>query len=77
MKERHRFGVKGIKIDTPLVDHKNSSSDNIRNFSEDDKFDVIIMNPSFGSKSDEESIKVNFQPSFRQLGLLIYLWSYS
>ena len=64
----HLLGVTNMLlhgIDTPLIDHKNSFSDNVRDFSNEDKFDIFIMNPPFGSKSEEESIKINFPPEFQ------------
>ncbi len=64
----HLLGVTNLllhDIDVPLIDHKNSFSDNIREFSEEDKFDVFIMNPPFGSKSEEPGILLNFPKEFQ------------
>jgi type I restriction enzyme M protein len=52
-------------IDVPNVDHKNSFSDNIREFRESDKVDVILMNPPFGSKSEDTAIQTNFPVEFQ------------
>jgi type I restriction enzyme M protein len=52
-------------IDIPNLDHKNSFSDNVREFSEKDKVSVILMNPPFGSKSEEASIQTNFPSEFQ------------
>lgn len=52
-------------IDSPLLDHKNSFSDNVREFTEKDRFDCIVMNPPFGSKSEEKSIQSNFPAEFQ------------
>lgn len=52
-------------IDVPNVDHKNSFSDNIREFRESDKVDVILMNPPFGSKSEDNAIQTNFPAEFQ------------
>lgn len=52
-------------IDSPLLDHKNSFSDNVREFSESDKFNCIVMNPPFGSKSEEKAIQSNFPAEFQ------------
>lgn len=64
----HLLGVTNLllhDIDVPLVDHKNSFTDNVRDFTSYDKFDVILMNPPFGSKSEDDSVKINFPPEFQ------------
>lgn len=52
-------------IDTPNLEHKNSFSDNVLDFKEKDKADVIVMNPPFGSKSEDSAIQLNFPQEFR------------
>jgi type I restriction enzyme M protein len=52
-------------IDEPNLEHKNSFSDNVREFSERDKASVIIMNPPFGSKSEDLAIQSNFPAEFQ------------
>lgn len=52
-------------IDSPLLDHKNSFSDNAREFTNKDKFDCIVMNPPFGSKSEDQAIQSNFPAEFQ------------
>lgn len=51
-------------IDNPEIDHKNSLEKNIRDYKEEDKFNIIMMNPPFGG-TEEESIKTNFPMEFR------------
>ena len=52
-------------IDVPNLDHKNSFSDNVREFTDEDKFSVILMNPPFGSKSEDAAIQTNFPAEFQ------------
>lgn len=51
-------------IDTPNVIHDNGLTRNVREFSSDEKVDVIAMNPPFGG-TEEEGIKINFPAEFR------------
>lgn len=46
-------------IDEPNIDHMNSLAKAVREYKEEDKFNVIIMNPPYGG-TEEESIKINF-----------------
>ena len=46
-------------IDEPNIDHDNSLAKNVRAFKEEDRFDVILMNPPYGGV-EEKSIQVNF-----------------
>jgi len=46
-------------IDSPNVIHGNSLSKNVRDYKEDDRYNVIAMNPPYGG-TEEEAIKVNF-----------------
>lgn len=52
-------------IDVPNLDHKNSFSDNVREFTDKDKVNVILMNPPFGSKSEDIAIQSNFPKEFQ------------
>lgn len=52
-------------IDSPLLDHKNSFSDNTREFTDKDRFDCIVMNPPFGSKAEDKAIQSNFPADFQ------------
>lgn len=51
-------------VDAPNILHDNSLAKNVRDYKEDDKFDVVIMNPPYGG-TEEESIKVNFPVSMQ------------
>lgn len=44
-------------IDTPLVYHDNSLTKDVLNYTDGDKFDVVLMNPPYGGneKSDVKS----------------------
>ena len=46
-------------IDMPRIYHDNSLTKNILDYTEKDKFDVILMNPPYGG-AEKESIKQNF-----------------
>jgi type I restriction enzyme M protein len=46
-------------IDNPMIIHGNSLEKNVREYTEQDRFDVIIMNPPYGG-SEKESVKINF-----------------
>lgn len=52
-------------IDTPNFEHKNSFSDNVLEYRKNDKVSVILMNPPFGSKSEDASIQMNFPKEFQ------------
>lgn len=51
-------------IDTPNVIHDNGLTKNVRDFSPQEKVDVIAMNPPFGG-TEEDGIKINFPSEFR------------
>lgn len=51
-------------IDNPVIIHGNSLDKNVRDYSEKDKFEVIMMNPPYGG-SEKESIKMNFPIELR------------
>ena len=46
-------------IDNPIIIHGNSLERNVRDYKEDDRFDVVLMNPPYGG-SEKESVKINF-----------------
>ena len=51
-------------IDEPRVMHSNSLEKNVREYKEEDRFDVILMNPPYGG-SEKEAVKVNFPMELR------------
>lgn len=51
-------------IDFPDIIHGNSLAENVRDYEDSKKFDVIAMNPPFGG-TEEEGIKMNFPAEFR------------
>ncbi|PGC68489.1 SAM-dependent methyltransferase [Bacillus toyonensis] len=51
-------------IDDPVIIHGNSLDKNVRDYSEKDKFEVIMMNPPYGG-SEKENIKMNFPMELR------------
>ena len=51
-------------IDTPNVYHDNALEKNVKDYTENDKFDVILMNPPYGG-SEIEQIKTNFPTELR------------
>ena len=51
-------------IDTPNVHHDNALEKNVKDYTENDKFDVILMNPPYGG-SEIEQIKTNFPTELR------------
>jgi len=51
-------------IDEPNVDHMNSLGRNVREFSEDEKYDVILMNPPYGG-AEKKNIQANFPVDLR------------
>jgi len=46
-------------IDNPVIIHGNSLEKNVRDYKDNDRFDVILMNPPYGG-SEKESVKINF-----------------
>jgi type I restriction enzyme M protein len=46
-------------IDEPNILHGNSLEKNVRDYKEEDKADVIIMNPPYGG-TEEDAIRINF-----------------
>lgn len=51
-------------IDNPNVHHDNALEKNVKDYTENDKFDVILMNPPYGG-SEIEQIKTNFPTALR------------
>lgn len=51
-------------IDNPNVHHDNALEKNVKDYTENDKFDVILMNPPYGG-SEIEQIKMNFPTALR------------
>jgi type I restriction enzyme M protein len=46
-------------IDNPVIKHSNSLERNVRDYKENDRFDVVLMNPPYGG-SEKEGVKINF-----------------
>ncbi|MCL2187239.1 MAG: type I restriction-modification system subunit M [Defluviitaleaceae bacterium] len=46
-------------IDNPVIIHGNTLERSVRDYREDDRFDVVLMNPPYGG-SEKEGIKINF-----------------
>lgn len=46
-------------IDDPVITHGNSLERNVRDYREDERFDVVLMNPPYGG-SEKEGVKINF-----------------
>lgn len=51
-------------IDNPNVHHDNALEKSVKDYTEKDKFDVILMNPPYGG-SEIEQIKTNFPTALR------------
>lgn len=51
-------------VDNPMVIHGNTLEKNVRDYGEEDKFDVVLMNPPYGG-SESESVKINFPQDLR------------
>ncbi|MGY4674965.1 N-6 DNA methylase [Ursidibacter arcticus] len=51
-------------IDNPNVHHDNALEKSVKDYTEKDKFDVILMNPPYGG-SEIEQIKTNFPSALR------------
>lgn len=51
-------------VDEPNIRHANSLSQNVQDFGEKDKFDVILMNPPYGG-SEKAIIQQNFPAQFQ------------
>ncbi len=51
-------------IDVPKIYHGNSLTNDVLNYTEDDQFEVILMNPPYGG-NEKESVKQNFPSDLR------------
>jgi len=51
-------------IDRPQIIHGNSLEKNVRDYTEADRFDVILMNPPYGG-TEKEGVKQNFPADLR------------
>lgn len=51
-------------VDEPRVYHMNSLEKNVRDYKEEDKFDIILMNPPYGG-SEKDAVKNNFPADLR------------
>lgn len=51
-------------VDEPKIYHMNSLEKNVRDYKENDKFDVILMNPPYGG-SEKDAVKNNFPANLR------------
>lgn len=51
-------------VDEPKIYHANSLEKNVRDYKEQDKFDVILMNPPYGG-SEKDAVKNNFPAELR------------
>ena len=51
-------------IDKPQIIHGNSLEKNVRDYSESDRFDVILMNPPYGGV-EKDGVKQNFPADLR------------
>lgn len=51
-------------VDEPKIYHSNSLEKNVRDYGEEDKFDIILMNPPFGG-SEKDAVKNNFPADLR------------
>ena len=51
-------------VDEPMVYHDNTLEKNVRDYTEEDKFDIILMNPPYGG-SEKDAVKNNFPSELR------------
>lgn len=51
-------------VDEPKVYHVNTLEKNVRDYKEEDKFDIILMNPPYGG-SEKDAVKNNFPADLR------------
>lgn len=47
------------EMDEPNIDHMNSLAKPVRDYKEEDRYDVILMNPPYGG-TEQDAIKINF-----------------
>lgn len=63
----HLLGVTNLllhDVDQPKFIHGNSLERNVRDFKDDEKFDIVTMNPPYGG-TEQDSVKSNFPQAFR------------
>ena len=51
-------------IENPMILHDNSLEKNVREYEEEDKFDIVMMNPPYGG-NEKDSVKINFPSELR------------
>ena len=51
-------------IESPLIYHGNSLERNVKDYKDEDKFDIVVMNPPYGG-TESDSVKVNFPHDMR------------
>lgn len=51
-------------IDEPVILHGNSLDKNVREYRDDDRFKIILMNPPYGG-NEKDSVKINFPVELR------------
>lgn len=51
-------------LDSPCITHGNALEKNVREYSDDEKFDVILMNPPYGG-NEKDTVKINFPTELR------------
>lgn len=51
-------------IDIPRIFHANSLVNNVRDYGDNDRFDVVLMNPPYGG-TENEGVKMNFPADLR------------
>lgn len=51
-------------LDSPRIVHGNALEKNVREYEEDQMFDVILMNPPYGG-NEKDSVKINFPTELR------------
>lgn len=51
-------------VDEPKIYHMNSLEKNVRDYKEEDKFNIILMNPPYGG-SEKDAVKNNFPADLR------------
>lgn len=51
-------------IENPMILHDNSLEKNVRDYEEEDKFDIVMMNPPYGG-NEKDSVKINFPTELR------------
>ncbi|MDR2571789.1 MAG: type I restriction-modification system subunit M [Oscillospiraceae bacterium] len=52
------------EIDNPIIYHDNTLEKRVRDYTDEDRFNVVLMNPPYGG-SEKESVKANFPTELR------------